>query len=67
MSNQNFFKHNADIFGGYFDEGDYIQLIQTNLTKVKDCIATRSNFDFKDWVQNYLLTDNLKNYKKNYN
>lgn len=49
---KDFFIKNADIFGKYFEDGDYLQLVNSNLTKVKEIIREKSQFNFQDWIKN---------------
>jgi len=46
---QVFYLRNADIFGKYFEDGDYKMLVLTNLKKVKETINDNSSFDFETW------------------
>ena len=53
-SKQKFYIHNADIFGKYFENGDYLALCRTNLAKVEKTISEKSDFNFEAWASNLL-------------
>lgn len=47
MAKQQFYIHNADIFGKYFENGDYLALCRTNLDLVAKTISEKSDFNFE--------------------
>lgn len=55
-SKQKFYIHNADIFGKYFENGDYLALCLTNLDLVIATIKEKSTFNFDDWASKFLST-----------
>ena len=58
-SKQKFYIHNADIFGRYFENGDYLALCQTNLDLVIKTIREKSEFNFDEWASKFLSTKTI--------
>lgn len=58
-SKQKFYIHNADIFGKYFENGDYLALCRTNLAKVAKTISEKSDFNFEAWASKFLSTKTI--------
>lgn len=58
-SKQKFYIHNADIFGKYFENGDYLALCRTDLDLVVATIKEKSTFNFNDWANNFLSTKKI--------
>jgi hypothetical protein len=53
-SKQKFYINNADIFGKYFENGDYLALCRTNLAQVEKTILEKSDFNFEAWASKFL-------------
>jgi len=49
-SRQKFYINNADIYARYFENGDYLHLVRTNLKKVEETIKEKSTFNLAEWV-----------------
>ena len=56
---QKFYIFNADIFGKYFENGDYLALCRTNLDLVVATIKEKSTFNFNDWASKFLSTKTI--------